>query len=83
MEERIGFVEHYFDRVGVAAVKLEAPLQRGDRVHIRGHTTDFTCTVSSLQINRKDIAAAKGGDDVGFTVPEKVHEHDQVYKVFT
>jgi putative protease len=82
MEERIGIVEHFFDRVGVAAVKLAAPLRRGEMVHIKGHGTDFTCTVDSLQIDRKDVAEAKAGDDVGFPVPERVREHDEVYRVY-
>ncbi len=81
MEERIGQVSHYFGKVGVAAVQLEAPLRKGDTVHVQGHTTDFTCTVSSLQIEREEIDAAKKGDDVGFTVPEKTRHGDVVYRV--
>jgi putative protease len=81
MEERIGIVGHFFSNVGVAAVKLEAPLKRGEKVHVKGHTTDFVCTVASLQIDRKDVAVAKAGDDVGFPVPERVREHDEVFRV--
>ncbi len=80
-EEKIGLVEHYFSKVGVAAVKLEAGLKKGDEIHVKGNTTDFTCTVDSMQINREDIEEGKPGDDVGFKVPEKVREHDVVYKL--
>jgi len=80
-EEKIGVVKHFFNHVSVAAAMLQGALKRGDTVHIHGGTTDFVCTVDSLQIDRKDVEEAGPGSDVGFKVPERVREGDVVYKV--
>ena len=65
----------------VAGVELTAPLKLGDKIHIRGHTTDFELTVDSMQINNVDAEEAKAGDSVGIKVSERVRGGDTVYKV--
>ncbi len=80
-EQRIGVVSHYFGHAGVAAVVLEDILSAGDTIHIKGHVTDFTQTVDSIQIEHKSISEAKKGEDIGIKVREHVREHDVVYKV--
>jgi hypothetical protein len=41
--DRVGVVTHYFGHLSVAVVKLDpnTNLHVGDKIHIRGHTTDF------------------------------------------
>ena len=80
-EEPIGKVSHYFSHVGVAAIVLTGALKVGDTVRVHGNTTDFTTEVKSMQIDRKEIEAAKTGDDIGILVPEKVREGDEVFLV--
>jgi selenocysteine-specific translation elongation factor len=53
----------------------------GDRIHIKGHTTDMELTVGSMQINNVDVSEAKAGDAVGIKVTERVRRGDAVYKV--
>ncbi len=77
----VGIVTHYFPRVKAAAIKLKAPLKLGDIVKIRGHTTDFTQAVSSLQINRQPIIKARRGQEIGLLVDSRVRHKDIVYKV--
>ena len=49
-EEKIGIVTHYFGKIGVAALKItDGELEVGDTIHIKGHTSDFTQTVDSMQ----------------------------------
>jgi putative protease len=82
MPERVvGRVTHYFDRISVAGVALTEPLRVGDRIHIRGHTTDVTMTVDRMQIEHQDVQEAKPGDDVAVHVAAKVRAHDNVLKV--
>ena len=50
----------------------------GDKVHIKGHTTDFEIGVKSIQIERKAVKSAKKGDHIGIKVPEKVRPNDKV-----
>jgi len=75
-----GIVTHYFPRVKAAAIKLKAPLKLGDIVKIKGHTTDFTQAVSSLQIDRQPISMAKRGQEIGLLVNSRVRRKDIVYK---
>jgi putative protease len=80
-EERIGIVNHYYDKIGVAALALEGELAVGDIIHIKGHTTDFAQKIESMQIENKNVERAKEGDDVAIKVKETAREHDIVYKV--
>ena len=80
-EKPIGRVESYFSSIGVAAIKLDAPLKKGDKIHIKGHTTDFEQAIGSMQLNRKDIKEAKKGDSIGIKVDDKVRPNDVVYKM--
>ena len=77
-EKEIGKVSTYFSHVGVAAIKLTGKLKIGDKVHIKGHTTDFETKVGSIQINGKAVKEAKKGDHIGIKVPEKVRPNDPV-----
>ena len=78
-EKLVGIVDHYFGNISVGAIKVKAPIRVGDTVHIKGHTTDFTQRVESMQIEHKNVVKAKKGDDVGIRVKEKVRIGDEVY----
>jgi len=76
----IGTVTHYFPHVNAAVIKLKAALAVGDIVKIKGHTTDFTQTISSMQIDHAPIDTAKKGDEIGLLVDSRVRQHDAVIK---
>lgn len=80
-ERAIGRVTHYFGQISVAAVTLTEPLKVGDRIRLKGHTTDFTMTVDRMQVEHKDVSEAKPGDDVAVHVTEKARQNDEVRKV--
>ncbi|UCE47439.1 MAG: hypothetical protein JSW47_17810 [Phycisphaerales bacterium] len=80
-EEMIGEVSDFFARPVVAAIKLTASLKLGDRIHIKGHTTDLELTVDSMQISNVPVEGAKGGDCIGVKVPERTRKGDKVYKI--
>ena len=81
-EQLIGKVTHYFGKAGVAAIKITAgELRVGDTIHVVGHTSDFTQTVDSMQVDRATIEQAKVGDEVGMKVADHAREHDEVYRV--
>lgn len=79
-DQAIGRVTHWFGHASVAAVSLTAPLAVGDRVHIRGHTTDLVETVRSMEIEHQKVDRAGPGDDVALEVEERVHEHDLIFR---
>lgn len=81
-EKRIGVVTHYFGKLTVAIVKIEKEgLKVGDTVHFKGHTSDFTQEVQSMELEHKAIQEAKVGDSVGIKVSEHAREEDVVYQV--
>ena len=80
-EQEIGRVSHYFNNINVAALELTGELVVGDTIHIKGHTSDFTEIVDSMQIEHDSVEKAGPGDSVGIKVEERAHEHDTVYKV--
>ena len=80
-EEVIGKVVGYFAKVEVAAIEMEGELKVGDTVHFKGHTSDFTQIVESMQIDNEVVEEAKPGDSVGMKVQDRVRDHDVVYKV--
>lgn len=79
--KEIGRISSYFSHVGVAAIKLSGKLKVGDKIKIKGHTTDFEVPIKSMQIERKDVKEAKKGDHIGIKVPEKVRPNDAVLLV--
>jgi len=80
-EEMIGEVSDFFARPVVAAIDLTASLKLGDRIHIRGHTTDLVLNVDSMQISNVPVEEAKAGDCVGMKISERVRKGDKVYKI--
>ena len=80
-EEVVGTVIHYFGKIGVAALSLTGRIKVGDTLRFKGHTTDFTQTLESMQIDNAVIEEAGPGDDVGIKVEDTVRGHDQVLLV--
>lgn len=83
MEERVGHVTHFFNKIGVAAVEIEhGKLHKGDRIHIVGHGTDAEQVVDSMELDHHQIDEAAEGQDVGIKVDEHVHEKDIIFKSY-
>ncbi|MFH1420547.1 MAG: hypothetical protein ABIG30_01110 [Candidatus Aenigmatarchaeota archaeon] len=81
MEEEIGKIMHFYNKIGVAAIELTGELKVGDTLHVKSDSTDFTFTVESMQIEHESVTEAGAGDQVGIRVPETVHENDKLFKV--
>jgi len=82
-EQHIGVVTHYYSHLSVATMRLEpgATLHVGDVIHIRGHTTDFTQKVESLEVDHAPVTEVGPNHDFGLKVIEHAREHDAVFKV--
>ena len=76
----VGKIIHYFPHVKAAVIKLSTPLSIGDKIRIKGHTTDFTQSITSMQMDRVDITSAKPKEEIGLLVNSRVRKHDIVYK---
>lgn len=77
---RIGTVEHFFSKVSVVAIKLEAELSVGDLIEIDTGNGTVSETVSSMQIDRESITRAQAGDSVGIKLSRAVPAGSAVYR---
>jgi predicted flap endonuclease-1-like 5' DNA nuclease len=77
----LGRVEDYFAHVGVMALQLLAPVSVGDVIRIKGHTTDITQKVESMQIEHQPVQAASVGNAVGIRISDRARKTDLVYRI--
>ena len=77
----VGKVTHFFGKISVAVVELSDTLKVGDKIRIKGNTTDFEQVVESMQIEHQNVEKAEAGQAIGLKVKEKVREGDKVYVV--
>ncbi|NQV37588.1 MAG: hypothetical protein HQ509_06260 [Candidatus Marinimicrobia bacterium] len=75
----IAVVEHFFGKINVAAFRLKQHLKVGDRIHIKGATTDFVQIVTSMQIKYRAIEKAAKGKDIGIRVENKCRVGDKIF----
>lgn len=80
-EVEIGMVSDFFARPVVAGITLTGNLKVGEMIHIKGHTTDLTMTVDSMQIKNVDVKEAKPNDSVGIKVSGRARRGDKVFKI--
>ena len=82
MEEEIGHITHYFSKIGVAVIEVTAgSLKVGETIHIKGHTSDFSQAVESLQQENLAVPEVKKGVSAGMKVKEHVREGDRFYRI--
>lgn len=74
MATKVGTITHWYDKIGVAVVKLTGALKKGDRIKVARGDNEFEDTVTSLQIDHADVEAAKKGDDAALKLSQKAKE---------
>jgi hypothetical protein len=82
-EKEIGTVTHCFGNINVIIVQLSDAIKIGDTIHVKGHASDFTQKVDSMQIEHATVTEAHSGDAVGIKVGQKSHPKDKVFKVIS
>ena len=81
-EQRVGRVSHYYNRIGVAVIDLEAPLRVGDTIKfVRGGEDQFQQEVESMQLEHEPVEKAEGGDSIGVQTIEEIKNGAEVYLV--
>ncbi len=78
----IGTVEHFFDKINVAAITLNGDLKVGDTIEIDDGTgLVLTDEVTSMQIDRREVTEAGAGESVGIKLDRAVSRGSEVYKL--
>ncbi|MCP4667120.1 MAG: hypothetical protein GY849_12220 [Deltaproteobacteria bacterium] len=81
-EEQVAVIVKFFTKPSVAALEVTSgTIKKGDLLRYKGHTTDFTEELRSMEIDNQPVDEAGQGDMVGVKVKERVRENDKVYKV--
>ncbi len=81
-EEQVAVIVKFFAKPSVAALEVtNGTITKGDLLKYKGHTTDFTEEIASMEIDNQSVDEVKAGDLVGVKVKERVREGDKVYKV--
>lgn len=80
-EHFAGTVVHYWGGPGVAGIELSSELKVGDTIRVLGHTSDFTQTVDSIQIDHETVESAEAGASIGVKVKQRARVNDQVLVV--
>ena len=78
---KIGKVVHYYTNLEVGIIELSGTLKVGDKIKIKGATTDFEQKIASMQIEHEKVEEAKKGKSIGLKVKKHVRQNDVVYKV--
>ncbi len=79
-EEEIGVIDHYYGQPKIAGIHVKhGHLKLGDKIHIKGHTTNIETEVTSMQVNHVDVKEVGIGAHVGVPVGDKVRLHDKVF----
>lgn len=77
----IGKITHFFPHVQAGVIKvLKGPFEVGQAIKIKGHTTDFTQTIESMQVDHVPVNKAEKGAEIGLKVNSKVRHGDLVFK---
>jgi len=77
----VGRVSHFFTKISVAVIELTATVSVGDRILIKGPTTNLEQTVDSMEIEHEKVQKAGAGQSIGLKVKDRVRETDVVYKI--
>lgn len=76
----VGVVEHYFPAPHVAGIRVErGDIEWGDRIVIRGHGTELSEPIESMEIEHHHVVEAHRGDHVGIRIMYPVHTGDRVF----
>ena len=79
--KKVGEVNHFYNRIGVAVIDLVDSLQVGDQVHFFGRSTDFHQEIASMQIEHESITEAGKGQEVAIKVERRVRNRDKVFRI--
>lgn len=81
-EKEVAQVEDFYGHISVVALKVTGDgIKIGDKLHFKGHTTDFTEEVKSIQKDHKEVSEAAADDRIGIKISSRVRRHDKVFKV--
>jgi len=77
--DAVGKVIHWYDKIGVAVVKLGKGLKVGDSIKVKHGDSEFGDEVSSIQLNHEPIKSGKKGDEVAIKLSQKASVGSEIH----
>lgn len=78
-KDLLGKVVHYYDKIGVAVIKLKKPLKVGDVVKFMKGDNEFRQAIESMQLEHKGVSKGKAGEEVAVKVDQEAKKGTLVY----
>ena len=78
---KIGEITHWYDKIGVAVIKLSKSLSVGDKIKVKHGEVEFEQEVDSMQFDHKEIKSAKKGQEIAIKLVQKAREGSEIEKV--
>jgi putative protease len=78
-KDLVGKVIHYYDKIGVAVVKLSKVLKVGDKVKLVHGENEFEQVVESMQLEHEQVQSGKKGQEVAIKVDKETKSGAEVY----
>ncbi len=75
----VGVVKNYFQKIGVAEIKIFKQLKKDDQILIEGKTTFLRQKCSSMQFENNAVDLAENGQSIGLKVDSQVRPNDKVF----
>ncbi|MFH1186842.1 MAG: hypothetical protein V1697_01565 [Candidatus Levyibacteriota bacterium] len=78
-KDLIGKVIHYYDKIGVAVIKLDKGLKTGDKIKFVKGDHEFEQIADSIQLEHEQISEGKKGDEIALKVDKEAGSGTLVY----
>jgi putative protease len=80
--EPVGEVTHYYGKPMVAVVDLSGEISNGDKIEVKGATTEFVMTVEGIRNDAEEpVEVGNAGEKVAFKTPEKARPGDKIWLI--
>ncbi|KKQ29080.1 MAG: hypothetical protein US48_C0034G0007 [Candidatus Levybacteria bacterium GW2011_GWA2_37_36] len=80
-KDLVGKVIHYYDKIEVAVIKLGKGLKVGDKVKFEKKDVSFEQVIESMQLEHKQVASGKKGEEIAVKVDQVAKDGFGVYKM--
>jgi translation elongation factor EF-1alpha len=80
-KDLVGKVIHYYDKIGVAVVRLGKALKVGDKVKFVHGESEFEQVVESIQLEHEQVQAGKKGQEIAIKVDKETKTGTEVHLV--
>ncbi len=78
-KDLVGKVIHYYDKIGVAVIRLSKNLKVGDKVKFEKGDKSFEQVVESMQLEHESVSKGKSKEEVAIKVNQVAKDGTNVY----